>query len=69
MDKRYKEDLQLEVDGQIYDIEVLEIPFREGVELRCEIEGELVRVSDRGLGIDEAKRLIEVEIRRFLSAI
>ena len=51
------------VDGIQYQVEVIEIPFREGVELRCVVEGETVRVSDRGLGEAEAFRILEDEIR------
>lgn len=69
VDTRYKESFTLTVDGEDYVVEVKEIPFREGVELQVEIEGELLRVSDRGLGIHEASRILQDEIRKFLKVI
>ena len=65
---RSKKTLELEIDGDTYEVEVLEIPFREGVELKCVVSGEEIRVSDRGLGDHEALRLLEVEVRRFLES-
>jgi len=68
-DTRYKESFSLTIEGEEYLVEVKEIPFREGVELQAEVEGELIRVSDRGLGIHEASRILEEEIKRFLASV
>lgn len=57
---------KLEVAGVEYSVSVIEIPFREGVELRCVVEGEEIRVSDLGLGEHEALRLLEEKIQSFL---
>ena len=54
----------LTVDGAEYSIEIIEIPFREGVELRCKIGDDEIRISDRQLGESEALRLMEDEIRK-----
>ena len=54
---------EIEIDGERYQVEVVEIPFREGVELRCQCGEELLTVSDRGLGEHEAFRLLEEQIR------
>lgn len=51
------------VDGENYQADLIELPFREGVELECEVGGELLRVSDRGLGEDEAVRLMKELIK------
>jgi hypothetical protein len=67
-DYRLKDSFELEVDGEIFEVEIAEIPFREGLELRCTVEGELIRVSDRGLGLHEAKRLLGIEVKRFLDS-
>jgi len=67
-DYRLKESFDLEIEGEIFEVEVAEIPFREGLELRCSVEGELIRVSDRGLGLHEARRLLEIEIRKFIAS-
>ena len=58
----------LTLDGVSYDYLIREIPFREGVELCCEVDGEDIRVSDRGLGLDEAERLLKEEIGKFKSS-
>ncbi len=63
VDTRKAKSSLVTVDGIQYPVEVVEIPFREGVELRCVVEGETVRVSDRGLGEAEAFRILEDEIR------
>lgn len=52
----------IRVCGCDYQVEVQEVPFREGVELRCIVDGEELRVSDTQLGLHEAMRLLEVEI-------
>ena len=61
---RSKKTKSIEVAGQSYLVQIVEIPFREGVELVCEVNGEEVRVSDRGLGEHEAFRLLVEEIER-----
>lgn len=66
MDKRSQRLQKLTIDEQTFDVWVVEAPFREGVELSCEVEGELIRVSDRGLGEHEAFRLLEASIREKL---
>ena len=66
-DLREDRQIVLSVDGGEYQIEVIEIPFREGVELLCRIGDDEVRVSDRQLGEYEAVRLMEVEIRARLA--
>ena len=53
----------IEVDGVRHTVEALETPFREGVELRTSIGDREVRVSDRGLGEAEARRLLIDEIK------
>ncbi len=64
---RFQKELALTVDGQEYTAVLREIPFREGVELSCLIDGEELRVSDRGLGEHEAVRLLEEEIRLYVT--
>jgi hypothetical protein len=64
-DTRKSGNLTLTILGEDVDVIVREIPFREGVELECEFEGETFRMGDRGLGIDEALRLLKVELERF----
>lgn len=65
---RCKRRLRLAVDGESYEVSVVEIPFREGVEVCAIVGDEEIRVSDRGLGEREAIRLLEEEIRsRFAS--
>lgn len=61
---RSQKTVPLEVDGHTYTVSVIEIPFREGVELRCEVDGEVLRFSDRQLGESEALRLLAEEIQR-----
>jgi hypothetical protein len=61
---RRREVIQIDVDGVEYSVEIVEVPFREGVEFRCLIGEEEVRVGDRGLGEAEARRLLVDEIRR-----
>lgn len=63
--KRREEERTLEIDGEEFTFVIREIPFREGVEFSCVIDGEELRVSDRGLGEHEALRLLESEIRRY----
>jgi len=60
---RSKKTVSIEVSGEIFEAEVLELPFREGVELSCWVEDEEIRVSDRGLGEHEAIRLMKEEIQ------
>ncbi len=55
-----------ELDGLSFEIRRLETPFREGLELETEVDGKLLRVSDRQLGEGEALRLLEIEIRALL---
>jgi hypothetical protein len=61
------EKFDLEVGGQTYQISRVTFPFREGVELEVEIDGELLRVSDRQLGESEAVRLLTAMIQKKLS--
>lgn len=61
---REKREVEIVVGGETFVVEVIEIPFREGVELRCLYEGEELRMSDRQLGEREAFRLLEEEILR-----
>lgn len=60
---RSKEQRKISIDGEDFEVEVLEFPFREGVELQCEVDGEVLRVGDRGLGMHEAERLLKEMIR------
>lgn len=60
---RSQQVLELDVDGEIFEVEIIEIPFREGVELKCTLGDEEIRVSDRGLGDHEALRILADEIR------
>ena len=55
----------LNVDGEDFEVCIVQIPFREGVEVRCPLGEEELRVSDRGLGEHEALRLMEEEIRKW----
>lgn len=55
--------LTLAVDDERYEVEVVEIPFREGVELRCRLDDDELRISDRQLGESEALRILAEEIR------
>lgn len=64
---RDRREINLIVEGQSFVVEVLEIPFREGVELLTKVNGQEVRISDRQLGEEEALRLIEEEIKRLLT--
>lgn len=61
---RSKDSFLLNLDNQDYIVERIEIPFREGVELQLVLDGELLRVSDRGLGEHEAIRLLKQEIQK-----
>ena len=54
----------LDVEGSRYEVSVVETPFREGIELVCQLNGEELRVSDRQLGEHEAERLLIEEIKR-----
>ena len=65
---RRQNKFQLEFQGELLEAEVRELPFREGVELRCFYEGEEFRVSDRGLGEHEALRLLKEELARFVAS-
>ncbi len=56
--------VELEVGGDKYTVEVLEYPFREGVELRCLVGEDVIRISDRQLGEREALRLMAEEIEK-----
>ena len=64
--KRKTRSKTLEINNRIFYITVTEIPFREGVELQVEVNGEIVRVSDRQLGENEAMRIIEGLIKERL---
>ena len=61
---RSKRVRQLEVDGKLYEVELLEIPFREGVEFCCRAFEPPIRLSDQGLGESEGLRLLTLEIQR-----
>ena len=54
----------LTVEEKEYTVRRIEIPFREGVELSTVVEHKEIRVSDRGLGEDEALRLLRIEIEK-----
>lgn len=60
---REKRFCEIVVGAERFVVEVIEIPFREGVELVCTVDGEELRFSDRQLGEREALRLLEEEIR------
>ncbi len=64
-DTRHEGALTISILGEELEVVVREIPFREGVELECEYEGETFRMSDRGLGLDEALRLLTIDVERF----
>jgi hypothetical protein len=55
---------KLTVQGRRFEVFRIEYPFREGVELEVEIDGERLRFSDRQLGEREARRLLEAELER-----
>lgn len=59
---RSRKVISIFVAGEDYEVEIVEIPFREGVELRCQVGQELIRISDRQLGEHEALRLLAEEI-------
>lgn len=63
---RVVKSFQLEVEGQVFQVMQFEIPFREGVELETEFNGEKIRISDRQLGEREALRLLELELKKRL---
>ena len=69
MDPRSVEKLLIEVNGEEYEVQAVETPFREGVELHCRVGGSDIRVSDRGLGRHEALRLIKEEIKAKLNTV
>ena len=54
----------LTVGEQHHPVQIIETPFREGVELRCTVNGEAITIGDRQLGEHEAFRLLEEEIRK-----
>ena len=56
--------LSLTVGSEVYSVDVVEIPFREGVELRCRIGEDEIRISDRQLGEREALRLLAEQIEK-----
>ena len=56
--------LSLSVGDAVYSVDVVEIPFREGVELRCQVGDEEIRISDRQLGEREALRLLAEQIEK-----
>lgn len=62
-----QKELIVTVEGREYVAVIRQIPFREGVELSCFIDDEEIRVSDRGLGDHEAIRLLEEEIRLYVT--
>lgn len=55
--------------GRQFAVDVVKIPFREGVELHLQLEQEQIRVSDRGLGEREAWRLLEEEVERRIGLV
>lgn len=54
---------ELQVDGVSYIVTRKTFPFREGVELEVEVNGQKLRVSDRQLGEQEAVRILMGMIR------
>lgn len=62
--KRFRKTVRLDLEGEIVEVEVIEYPFREGVEAWCTYRGEEVRFSDRQLGQREALRLLKEELLR-----
>ena len=56
----------LKVDENIFQVKSFSYPFREGVELEVEVYGEILRVSDRQLGQEEATRILKELITRRL---
>jgi len=56
----------LTVSGRDFVVRRIQIPFREGVELETEFEGERIRVSDRQLGEREALRILSELLQRKL---
>lgn len=65
---RKRKIVSVEVEGELFEVEIVEVPFREGVELRCVVGGEEIRVGDRGLGESEALRLMRLEIQKLLDS-
>ena len=57
----------IKVCGKEYKVEVIEMPFREGVELRCFLDDEELRVSDRQLGEKDALRILAEQIKKRIS--
>ena len=55
---------RLTVDGVVYTITILERPFREGREVQFEVQGEMVTVSELGLGEKELELRVTEEIRK-----
>ncbi len=60
-----RKNVQCEVDGTIYDVQVFELPFREEIELCCTVGEREIRVSDLGYGFDSALRVLGSEIRKY----
>jgi hypothetical protein len=57
--QRYKKTRILNINDKQIVVNIIEIPFREGVEVEAVVNGEIIRVSDRQLGEDEAIRILE----------
>ncbi len=54
----------LEVEGQLFPIELRKLPFQEGITLTCKLaSGDLITIGDRQLGEHEARRLMAEEIK------
>lgn len=64
---RRESKLSITVNGQSFVVRKIEIPFREGVELETDLNGERIRISDRQLGEHEAVALLKAELHRRLT--
>lgn len=64
---RPKQAVTVETEGKVYQATIIETPFREGIELECNVDDYCLRVSDLGLGLDEAIRQLKQAIKETLS--
>ncbi len=68
LQKRSKKITTLSIDSEKFSVEILEYPFREGVEVRSVVRGKQLSFSDRGLGLEEAIRLLKEEIVKIIAS-
>ena len=57
---------EIEVAGESFIIEVAQVPFSEGVRLRCELDGSILSVEDQGLSLKSATELMKQKLEVYL---